>query len=500
MHAMGVRSRAVRSRAARILDRRSGPVVVRIGLGCAIVAGVCLAQLTATSSADSSFIPGTANASAQAIALSPTTGGLNYSITLATSIAAYQNAQSSALSQTIDLGTIGTALEAEGCNSSPPTLPKSDVPPPVQAESINGNQTVATSVLASSTRLGLGVGTETATATTVPSSSSDTSTGAITVPGGLITVGALNSHSSVAIVNGNTRTATSTSNVGDISIDKGLIELTGLKWTATETSGATTASSGTFTLGALKVAGTTVNLPAVNITTELSIINTLLTAVGLNIQWPAQTTLNDGTIGISPLRIGIDNNTLGQEVIGANLSSVQSVREALVNAILKADCNLAAEITVSDIGVGVLAGGGNLNLDLGGATALTSDAATVSPFGPGGSATGLGDSGTGPIDTGAGSDLGGGFGDGSTVLPGTTTTTGSGGGAGGGNGSGASSLGPVQKTTDCISLGPAGGGCNKMNAAVPIGLIGLALVVALAAWDYIRQRRHARMSGQEVAT
>ena len=65
-------------------------------------------------------------------------------------------------------------------------------------------------------------------------------------------------------------------------------------------------------------------------------------------------------------------------------------------------------------------------------------------------------------------------------------------------------IGPTVQRTDLtrISLGPAGGGCNKMNAAVPIGhLIGLALaVLALATWDYIRQRRRARMSGQEVAT
>ena len=70
---------------------------------------------------------------------------------------------------------------------------------------------------------------------------------------------------------------------------------------------------------------------------------------------------------ISPLVIGIDNNALGQQVVGANENSVQPVREALVDAILGANCNLATEITVGDIGLGVLSGGGNLNVDFGGA-------------------------------------------------------------------------------------------------------------------------------------
>jgi hypothetical protein len=483
-----------RSLRVRFRERRYTPTTVRVGLGCALIAAVCIVQVGSDSGADTTFIPGTASAGAQAISLSPTTGGLNYSITLATSIAAYQNAQAQALSETIDLGTIGTALEAEGCNNSPPTLPEKDVPPSVQAESIDGNQTVGATIVPGSTSTGIGVGNESATATTQPAGTSTTTTGGITVPGGLITVAGLTSTSHVEILNGNTRVATATSNIGSISLDHGAVVLSGMQWTATQDSGAATSSTGTFTLGSLKVAGTTVALPALPVTSVLAIINTVLTPIGFNIQWPAQTTLSDGTVGISPLTIGIDNNVLGQEIVGANLGTVQPVREALVNAILNADCNLASEITVSDIGVGVLAGGGNLNLELGGATALTTDAATVSPFGSGA----LGAGASLPIDTGATNQPIGSFSTpGTPAIPGTTgitpTTTAPTGRVG------KSALGPIQKTTDCISLGPAGGGCNKGNPAVPIGLIGLALVVGLATWDYIRQRRRARMVGQEAS-
>jgi hypothetical protein len=471
---------------------------VRIGLGGALIAGICLSQLGgAPTGADTSFIPGTAQAGAQALSLAPTTGGLNYAITLATSLADYQQEEAQSLSQTIDLGAIGTSLEAEGCNNSPPTLPKKDVPPPIQAESTAGNQSLTDTIVPTSTATGIGVGNEAASVTTQPSGSATTTTAGISVAGGLLTVGDLTSTSSVAITNGNTRTATASSDVGQISLDKGLVVLGGLHWSATQSSGATTASSGTFSLGSIKVAGATVPVPAVQSPQSvLNIINSALSGVGFNIEWPVQSSLPDGTVVISPLTIGIDNNVLGQEIVGANLGTVQPVREALINAILKADCNLASEITVSDIGLGVLAGGGNLNLSLGGANAVTTDAAAVDPFGSVGALS----TSPLPLDT---STTSGDF----STSPSTSFTT------PGITGLPTSAptvtsptiapspiktaLGRVQKTTDCISLGPAGGGCDTSNAAVPIGFIGLGLVALLAAWDYLRQRRRRQLNGQE---
>ena len=484
----------------RIWAQRYSPVGVRIGLGCAVMVGVCLSQVGGGSTgADTTFIPGTATAGAPAISLAPTTGGLNYAITLATSLTQYENEEAQALSQTIDLGAIGTALESEGCNNSPPTIPAKDVPPPVQAESINGNQSLTDTITPQTTSTGIGVGNELATVTTQPSGTSTTTVQNITVPGGLITVSGLTSNSHVSIDNGTTRVAEATSDIGAISIAKGAIVLGGLHWAATQESGGATASSGTFSIGSLKVSGVAVPLPAtMSPQSILNIINTVGSPLGLNIQWPAESTLPDGTVTISPLLIGIDNNVLGQEVVGANLGTVQPVREALVNAILDADCNLAAEITVGDISLGVLAGGGNLNLDLGGANAVTTDAATVDPFGTASALGGAGGAVTLPTDNTlplvsslpSTSFTPPSLGTTGTVAPTTSPTTG---------GSGPKeSIGPIQKTTDCVSLSSAGGGCNGSNVAVPIGLIGLGLVVLLAAWDYVRQRRRARMAGQEV--
>jgi hypothetical protein len=53
----------------------------------------------------------------------------------------------------------------------------------------------------------------------------------------------------------------------------------------------------------------------------------------------------------------------------------------------------------------------------------------------------------------------------------------------------------LKRTSDCISLGPAGGGCDTGNLAVPIGLAALGLVAALFAGDYLRQRRRLQLAG-----
>src|SRR3984957_11627237 len=98
----------------RLRGRRYTPATIRIGLACALGAAVGIVELGSGSSADASFVPGDALARSQAISLAPTTGGLNYAITLATSVSNYQDMEAQSLSQTVDFGAIGTSLEAQG--------------------------------------------------------------------------------------------------------------------------------------------------------------------------------------------------------------------------------------------------------------------------------------------------------------------------------------------------------------------------------------------------
>ena len=491
-------NRPRRSLRARFRERRYTPATFRVGLACALGAAVCIVEFGSNSGADTSFVPGNATAQAQAITVAPTTGGLNYAISLAISISDYQDMEAQSLSQTIDLGAIGTALEAAGCSGGPPELNPKDVPASVQAESVNGNQNLTSSITPATSPIG--AGNESAVVTTQPSATSNTQVADITVPGGLLTVSGMSSSSHTSIDSGDTRTSTATSSIGSISLAHGAVKLGNLTWTATQQTGAATTATGAFSIGSLTVAGVKIDTSqltaAVNPQTVLNVINTALSPVGLNVQWPAMSTLQDGTVQISPLSVGIDNNTLGQEVIGTNLGQVQTVRSAIVNGLLGINCNFATPILVGDIGIGVLAGGGNLNIDLGGASASTNDLAEQSPFGSGSlpSAPSPSVSTTSGNSGNTGSSVG--------TLSGTTGTAGLSTPATAGTpatpaaGSGTKeSLGPISKTTACVSLGPSGGGCSGTNAAVPIGLASLGLVVALFVWDYLRQRRRDRLTG-----
>ena len=237
--------------------------------------------------------------------------------------------------------------------------------------------------------------------------------------------------------------------------------------------------------------------------TVLNVINTALSPIGLNVQWPTQTTLSDGTVQISPLVVGIDNNALGQQVVGANENSVQPVREALVNALLSANCNFATELTVGDIGLGVLSGGGNLNLEFGGASAETDALAASSPFGAAVAPRCLSSS----LNVGSGTTGNSGSALGGSALP-VTSNSGVGlpgsaalehrcaGPASTGSGARrkpAESLGPITRTSDCISLGPSGGCMRRATSPCRSGSRALALVVTLFTWDALRQRRRLQL-------
>jgi hypothetical protein len=483
-----------RSAASRIWAQRSGPVALRVGLGGVVVAAVVVAQLSSTSAADpAAFVPGTAMATAQAIQVAPTTGSLSYAVILGTSQAAYENGEGQALSQTLDLGAIGTALEADNCQTGTPTVNPSQLPGPIQAESTNGNQSLNSTAATSLNGTGAGVGDETASATTQPQGSATTTIASDNLAG-LVNVAGATASAQSNVQGGATRDAAATADIGTLSLAGGTVVLDGLHWAATQTSGASSSATATFAIGGLTVAGVSVPITNDSISTVLSIVNTALSPTGLEIEWPVQSTLSDGTVQISPLIVGIDSSALGQEIVGANLATAEPVRNVLQQELLAVNCNTAEGLLVGDIGLGVLGGGGNLNIELGGASAVTTDEAFVSPFG----STGAGIGGTGSVldtstlpssdDGSSGFGLAGatGTGTGATTAPSTTAPSGSGSGT-------PLATGPLMRSVSCRSTGTAGGGCNGSDLAAPVGLAGLALLGGLATWDYTRQRRRARL-------
>jgi hypothetical protein len=476
-----------RALAGRLWSRRSGPVAVRVGLGCAVIAGVCLAQLGSTSGADTAFDPGTASAGSQAILVAPTVASLSLGVILGTSLSDYINNEGQSLAQTFDGGALVTILTAANCaTGAPGTLQPSDFPAPAQAESTNGNQSAsATAYSLLNPTDPVGIGTETASATTAPSGTATNTIAGFDL-GSLVSVSGATVNSVSEVLNGNTRYASATSDIAGISLAGGLVQLKGLHWVATQTSGATNTSTASFSISGLTVAGVTVPIQNDSVTTLLSILNTALSPLGLNIDWPAVSTLPDGTIQISNLKVGLDNSALGQQIVGPLLTPLQSARNTLQNEAFAINCETADAFSVSDIALGVVAGAGDLDVELGGAHALTNDNSEGSPFGSSGQPLSLGGSGsTSPSTSGFGTL-------GTSTTPsftgGTTPTTGD----VSTSGTQKVAFGPTHQTMSCVSLSTASSGCSGHNLGAVVGLIGLGLLGGLATFDYVRQRRRKR--------
>jgi hypothetical protein len=459
-----------------------------------IVAAASLSAFTISSGgsgADTAFNLGTATSGATAINIAPSLAQLSVAVELGSSDADYEFSEAQALAQTLDLGVIGDVLEAPSCtNGAPSSIQASDFPAPVQAESTNGNQSLHSVAATSLNGTGAGAGDEDATATQTPSASSTTTIAGDDLAGLVDVLGATTS-ATTEVQNGDTRYATATADISAVSIAKGAVVLKGLHWEATQTTGATNTSSSSFDISGMTVGGINIPVSSSSIATVLQIINTTLAPVGFEIEWPAATTASDGTVQISALVVGIDNSALGQEVVGANLGATEPARNLLDNELFGVDCNLPGYVEVGDVLLGVPAGGGDLNIELGGAHAVTDDQAYTSPFASTGGApapiTSVGSSVTSSNVSTSGTL-------GTPGTPGTPAITPTAAPTTTPPAQLKESLGPISRTAFCHSLSPAGGGCDNSTFAVPVGLVALALIGLLAGWDYLRQRRRAELA------
>jgi hypothetical protein len=447
-----------------------------------------------------SFYPGTATATASALALVPSTGGLGYTITLSNADAEYEQTLAKAQSQTLNLGVIGTTLTTASCNK-PPSIAASNLPQPVSLENNAAPPTKTMTVAGTFNGTGAGAGIEQASVTQTPSATATTRGGDFNVAGA-IDMSGLDTTATAGVVNNQTRSVDSTADVGQISLLGGLVVLKGLHFDASQQSGAATTSVATFTMGAAVVAGVTLPTPTpAQLATVIGVANTALAPTGFKITLPAVTQTanahdgNGATTKISPLTIGIDNSALGAAVIGSQLTGAQPLKTAIDDALIAADCQLSnGLLPIGDIALGVPAGGGGLDVALGGATVNINDDPPVNAFGS------FGLSGnTAPSDTGGSTGTFTPGDAGTPFIPGTSGTSGLSGTSSSTPGSssgpsGAQSLGPTTKTSACASLSSSGGSCSGGGAAVWIALIALGLLVAAFAWDFIRQRRRRLMS------
>lgn len=360
---------------------------------------------------------GQATAIAQSYRVNPTTASLSIGITFGLSLAGYTNNVAQAESRAIDLGIVGSTLAAESCSGGDPTLPADQQPQSLTADSRDpdaGQQKTEAEKYAPFI-------TKSVRADSSPNGVAETTTAGINAAGAEIGLNAAHSQAITRLKAGN-REALATADVGSFGIP-GVVELAGLHWSALSSSGAVDATTGSFSIGALKVLGQA--LPVTDSAAAVENANVLLAPLGIRLSYP-KVHVSAGFLFVDPLTVSIIPSKTRDSIAQLVIGNIQPVRENIYDVLLKQDCGNKSYILVSDIALGSVTGAGSLSVELGGVQ-TKSDALKTSSFlglTPLGSpSSGLGDGGS-SFDSGgssfdalpSGTDLGS-----SNITGGTTT-------------------------------------------------------------------------------
>lgn len=431
---------------------------------------------TAAPQAAAGFGPGTGQAIALVYKVNPIFGNLSFGITAGESVAGHQNTGATAQAKAVNLGVIGVTLAGEGCKGAEPTLAAEDQPQPL----VVGSDDPGAAQGKQAELLGVpGVITMNAKATKAPFSEAVTRVLPIGDPLGVLISGGTATASS-GVVSPGVRQAKAVSEVGRISILGGLLTLEGLHWEAVQQSGDKTVNSGTFSLGAIKLAGgVNIPLPADSLE-QLKVLKDTLGALGLTVTAP-QTRVEQGIVFVDPMRIGIVPSALRDALVNGVLGLVKPVRDAFTDLLAQIGCegdpnllgnNGKTVVTVLDLALASISGAGALTIELGGVQATTAELTGFSGLGV---LPNLPDLGTGGTDGGLGATTGG------TDL-GSLPPTGTPGGGTNTTGGGTST--PTTPISD--AKGKRGG------ALLGVGLGGVGLLLLTAEGDRRKMRRAQR--------
>ena len=461
----------------------TGIVVVGAVTGVAAVGatGAAGAPKTPAQAADE-FNRGTGSALAESIRLDPVAGGLSFGIGVGESLAGHQNSAATSESRAANLGVIGTTAAAEACDGGEPSLPKEDQPQPLRAES--GEEGAEAGKSGQDPKVP-GVD-RFVRATTDPFAEALTSGSNLEIPGVMSVQGA-RSFASSGVINGDTREAIARTEIGRLSFAADQIVIRDMVWEAVHRTGAVDEQIGTFSIGAMTIAGQPV--PVEDPTQGLGEANAALAPLGLQIRPPRvhYDETSRGTLAtVDPLGIRVVPAPVRDQVLGGVLGGAQPVRQELFQALIDMDCGNATYITILDIVLNAFGAGGYFAVELGGVQASTAEINRFSGLGVGGAgsapiagvtpasgtssgtASGPSSSSSGTASSGAGSTAGG-----ATAAPapagGTNTAT-----------------APIDDAVETAAEGARGGAL----AGVAGG--GLLLLLATAEGDRRKMRRAMR--------
>jgi hypothetical protein len=413
--------------------------------------------------------PGRGLAIAETQKIDPRAGGLSLGITMGRSIAGHQNTVAQASSQAVDLGVIGTTAAAQQCDGSDPSLPADKQPQPIQVDSrqpdahkTSDEDQVSGAPIPSRRE---------ATATNAPYGEAITTTGPLDLTG-LIHIGQGVARTYSGIVeDGKAREAKATVDIDGITFPSG-ISLSGLHWEATWRSTDPNPASGSFTIGSASAGGQA--LPTNDPSAALAGLNAALKPLGFAIRPPVASN-RGGAQYVDPMGIEVFPSPTRDVVANGLFTGIQPIREDLFKALLEQDCKNSTYITVFDVAVGSISGGGSFNLILGGVQATSGDALTNQYcLGCNGSST--------PILGGNNSN---------TVLSSGATNTGKASGTPAASGS-TGAAAPAANATTAIPASSNKGKGARGGALAGVGLASLGLLGAMAEGDRRKMRRAQR--------
>lgn len=183
-------------------------------------------------------------------------------------------------------------------------------------------------------------------------------------------------------VDGGVREARARVSIGRVELAGGAVVLEGLEWNVVNRSGAATDESATFTLGGATILGQSfapeagAEDPLEDLVAALAPV---LGPVGLELTFPVAR-IERGVVELSPLRIRVADSEAGT-VLAPVLEGIQPIRDPLFGAIREGSEDTDAAILLTDVALGVLAGGSSLDIELGGASASTAPPAERFTFG-----------------------------------------------------------------------------------------------------------------------
>lgn len=432
-----------------------------------------LLPVGARGAVEEEFVTGSGTSYAQFVRVGPTAGQLSLAPVFGLSLADYVNTVGRGQATVADWAGIGVAERS---------LP--DNTPIVKARSTEKDADKGkTEVVGgqSDGETGGGIAELYARATKAPLGEGRFRLTSMAIPG-LIEARSSRSHALTG-VNGETREALATTEIGVLSIAGGAVELKGLRWASTQQTGDSRSVKGTFTIEGATIGGTPLEFPAgeSELETIVEPINTALAPIGLSVSLPVVEN-RSGQATVTPLAISIKNSPAGRQFIAPILEALRPAREPVADAFIDLAKSLAeanedipdasVAVLLADLTLGILSGSSQLHMEFGGVSAFTEGQTFENPFANGGIDF------TPPKPAGP-----------QTVFePGKPGTAGRPGTSPSDEGTLVAAPIPGTRTV------PG----DKGGVAVVVGLVGLAVAIALAGADWWRMHRSKRALSMEA--